>query len=268
MEPLTEEVPPVEEVLPEKTNLPDETSPPPVEVPPVEEVHTLPELQAPPPQPPPEETVIGEGEEETGEIVVHPTEETEAVEPVVSESIITQLIEPHIKNALSKGLLATQVATFSPVLADVISAIISSNETLYTATANALLESTVAGMLSKVMPHTQALKVAPVLMDAVSAAIKNNASFETASSEVLEAAILPILSVAATGWLTPYFGFGLLAVIGTAGSRLVYDTAKNVAAATMDAIKKVDEIEREIREAEEAKNKAAEQNAPPPVTLQ
>ena len=269
MEPLTEEVPPVEEVLPEKTNLPDETSPPPVEVPPVEEVHTLPELQAPPPQPPPEETEIGEGEEETGEIVVHPTEETEAVEPIISESVITRLIEPHIEKALSKGLSATQVSTFSPVLSSVLSTIVSSNETLYTATANALLESTVAGMLSKVMPHTQALKVAPVLMDAVSAAIKNNASFETASSEVLEAAILPILSVAATGWLTPYFGFGLSAVIGTAGSRLVYDTAKNVAAATMDVIKKVDEIKREIREAEEAKNKAtAEQNAPPSVTLQ
>ena len=277
MEPVTEEVPPVEEVLPEKNHLPDETSPPPVEVPPVEEVPSiltalpkedalLPELQA-------DEIEIGEGEEETGEVTVHPAidkqiEETEAVEPVVSESVITQLIEPHIKNALSKGLSATQVATFSPVLADVISAIISSNETLYTATANALLESTVAGMLSKVMPHTQGLKAAPVLMDAVSAAIKNNASFETASSEVLEAAILPILSVAATGWLTPYFGFGLSAVIGTAGSCLVYDTAKNVAVATMDAIKKVDEIKREIREAEEAKNKAAEQNAPPPVTLQ
>ena len=148
------------------------------------------------------------------------------------------------------------MSTFSPVLSSVLSTIVSSNETLYTATANALLESTVAGMLSKVMPHTQALKVAPVLMDAVSAAIKNNASFETASSEVLEAAILPILAVAATGWLTPYFGFGLSAVIGTAGSRLVYDTAKNVAAATMDVIKKVDEIKREIREAEEAKNKA------------
>jgi hypothetical protein len=256
-------------------------TPPPTTADVVTEVETRPqttadvvtEVETPPPttevvaevetQPP--TTEVEPEADEVPELPVQTEGSDVVTESVVSDTIISRLMEPSINRVLAKGLSQSKAGTIAPVLSSIVASVLASNKSLANATSSVLLESVVAAGLGKIMPTSFATTLAAPFVSALAAAIRVNATMGSVADSTMEAAFLPVFTVLLTGALTPHVGFALGSMAATVGARMAYDAAKSTAAVTVDVIKKVEEIREELVKREEeqaAKRIKIEQEQP------
>jgi len=119
------------------------------------------------------------------------------------------------------------------------------------ATSAALLETVVTRGFNKIMPMSFAAKLAPPFIAALKEGARINATMGSVANSAIEAAFLPVMTVLLTGALTPTLGFAMGSVTATVGARFAYDAIKSTAGITLDVMKQIEEIRKELKKEEE-----------------